>query len=109
MYEYIHSNVHSMYILITDFEMFIFQHVFFRRLGGRKPRNLVASVLHHIVDDTVSAQFSLRGAKRSGISKRPFDILGLIPFIKSKKDMFRISVSFLKDFATLDILKHFSE
>jgi len=53
-------------------------------LGGKKPANLVANTLHHIMVDIVASKFSLKGAQRKGVAKKSFAALGILPFIKSK-------------------------
>ncbi|PAA75782.1 hypothetical protein BOX15_Mlig020179g1 [Macrostomum lignano] len=60
-----------------------FQFLFFKRLTSKTLMKSVANILYHIMDDKLAHQFSLRGAKRSGVSKYCFESTGLLPFIKN--------------------------
>ncbi|PAA50618.1 hypothetical protein BOX15_Mlig010358g2 [Macrostomum lignano] len=57
--------------------------LFFKRLTSKTLMKSVANILYHIMDDKLAHQFSLRGAKRSGVSKYCFESTGLLPFIKN--------------------------
>jgi hypothetical protein len=62
----------------------ILQYVHLRRLGGRKLSTQVASIMYALIDDSLAAQLSLRGATRHGAAKKSFAEFGLLPLITSK-------------------------
>ncbi|PAA89052.1 hypothetical protein BOX15_Mlig019598g1 [Macrostomum lignano] len=56
---------------------------FLRRLGGKSVSTQVSTLMYQLMTDGLAKQYSLRGAVRRGVSKLPFENLGLLPLIKN--------------------------